>query len=171
MSTPLLMPQHIPSHWEIYQVDPGFILHKEFQLSRPDYTLQFTDYEKLLGQGPIFQHMVTEPTVPPINRIHTPEPMTQEEECAYQINQQELETVYMEQTRSCEEEQTHQNLQILSPTPMILSTTFPEIEGGDTISTKPPPFTPMPIQYPQLVLDPVLGRHIPFLAEVPHREH
>ena len=108
----MLLPQHIPSHWEIYQVDPGFILHKEFQLSHPDYTLQFTDYEKLLGQGPIFQHMVMEPTVPPINRIHTPEPMTQEEEYAYQINQQELETVYMEQTRSCEEEQTYQNLNI-----------------------------------------------------------
>ena len=97
-STPQLLPQHIPSHWEIYQVDPGFILHKEFQLSRPDYTLQFMDYEKLLGQGPIFQHMVNEPTVPPINRIHTPEPMTQEEEYAYQINQQELETIYTEQT-------------------------------------------------------------------------
>ena len=79
-------------------MDLGFILHKEFQLSHPDYTLQFTDYEKLLGQGPIFQHMVTELTVPPINRIHTPEPMTQEEECAYQINQQELETVYTELT-------------------------------------------------------------------------
>ena len=144
-STPLLLPQHIPSHWEIYQVDPGFILHKEFQLSRPDYTLQFMDYEKLLGQGPIFQHMVTEPTVPPINRIHTPEPMTQEEECAYQINQQELETVYTEQIRSCEEEQIHQTLNILSPTPMMLSNTVLEIEGGDTISMEPPPFAPMPI--------------------------
>ena len=94
--------------------------------------------------------------------------MTQEEEYAYQINQQELETVYTEQIRSCEEEQIYQNLKIPSPTPMMLSTMVPEIEGGDTISMEPPPFALMPIQYPQLVLDPVLGRHIPFLAEVPH---
>ena len=169
-STPQLLLQHIPSHWEIYQVNLGFILHKEFQLSRPDYTLQSMDYKKFLGQGPIFQHMVMEPTVPPINRIHTPEPMTQKEECTYQINQQELETVYTEQTRSYKEEQLYQNPRILSPTPMMLSLTVPEIEG-DTISMEPPPFAPMPIQYPQLVLNPVLGRHIPFLAEVPHREH
>ena len=147
-NTPLLLPQHIPSHWEIYQVDPGFILHKEFQLSCPDYTLQFTDYEKLLGQGPIFQHMVTEPTVPPINRIHTLEPMTQEEECAYQINQQELETVHTELIHTCEEEQNFQNLRIPSPTPMMLSSTVPGIEEGDTISMEPPPFALMPIQYP-----------------------
>ena len=74
----------------------------------------------------------------------------------------------MEQTRSCEEEQTYQNLNIPSSTLMMLSTTVPEIEGGDIISMEPPPFAPMPIQYPQLVLDLVLGRHIPFLAEVPH---
>ena len=120
------------------------------------------DYKKFLGQGPIFQHMVTEPIVPSINRILTLEPITQEEEYAYQINQQELETIYKEQIQPCQEEQTSQNLSILSPMPMMLSIMVPEIEGKDPISMEPSPFAHMPIQYPQLVMDLVLDQHIPF---------
>ena len=35
----------------------------------------------------------------------------------------------------------------------------------------PPPFAPNLIEYPQLVMDPTLSWHIPFLAEVPLCDH
>ena len=77
----------------------------------------------------------------------------------------------MEKVQSCKEEQIPQTPHILSPMPMMLFNTIPGIEGEDPISMESPPFALMPIQYPQLVMDPALDQHIPFLTEVSPWEH
>ena len=53
---------------------------------------------------------------------------------------------------------------------MMLSQLTQGIEE-DLMSTDPLPFTPPPIEYPQLIKDLALGQYIPFLVEVPPCNH
>ena len=111
-----------------------------------------------LGSGPTYKHMIEILT----SRVNPhPELMTREESLAYQINQEELESIYMEKVMcilsnvTIEDQSELPALQYpgireefkLSPTPMMLSHLAQGIED-DLMSIKPPLFIASLIQYP-----------------------
>ena len=97
LSTLLLPEQHILEHWRIYQYEPNLVLQRDFQLLQVDLIPQSMDFQHHLGPGPIYKHMVEILT----SRVNPyPEPMTREESFVYQINQEELESIYTEKVMS-----------------------------------------------------------------------
>ena len=90
-STPLLLEQHILEHWGIYQYEHNLVLQRDFQLLQVNLIPQSIDFQHHLESGPIYKHMVEILT----SRVKPhPEPMIREKSLAYEINQEELESIY-----------------------------------------------------------------------------